>query len=131
MSKKVANTLDSRNFFVSLISLLLLSLGVDASEAEGIFDALSGGVDTSQLIILLGVNFLNPAFKISKKLAEGTFDWGFWKSKNFQTQIATVIIAAISLLGFDFPEGAATAITINVLNPLFHISKKENNATVQ
>lgn len=137
MSQKLQATLSSQNFFVSLISVILLafelnnlSLGVGA---EQIVDTVSSG-DVGRIAALFLVNFLNPILKLVQKTAQWT--WGFLRSPNFWTQLATVVLVALSGLGIVFPDGAASgvvdaiftgefqaigiALVVNVFNPLYH-----------
>lgn len=137
MNAKLQATLNSRNFFVSLISVVLLafelnnlSLGADAGQ---IVDTVGSG-DVGRIAALFLVNFLNPILKLIQKTAE--WSWNFLRSPNFWTQLVTVILVALTGLGITFPDGAAgnlvesifsgefqviaIAAVVNVLNPLYH-----------
>ena len=134
---KWAATMDSRNFLVTLISLILLTLefnnlgtGIDA---ETIWEAFASG-ELGRILSIVLVNFLNPIMKIIR--GEASWSFGFLKSKNFWTQALTGIFVLLAGLGIAFPDGAAAslveaifggsfeaisiAIVINVINPLYH-----------
>lgn len=135
--EKMKQTLDSRNFFVSLVSLILLAftsngleIGVDADQIVSTIN----GQDMGAIVALLAVNFFNPVLKIFSKGFD--FKWTFFKSPNFITQVITVVLSLVSLLGVVFPAEAATAVSdslltreflpiamalvINVANPVWH-----------
>lgn len=137
MSPKLIATLNSRNFFVSLISILLLAIELNgfpvSTDAGQIFDAVGAG-QVSAIISIFFVNFLNPILKLASKAKKWT--WDFLKSPNFITQVVTVILIGLTGLGISFPDGAAAAIVdsifqggfqtivvalvVNILNPLYH-----------
>lgn len=141
---------ESRNFYVSLASLFLLTLGVASGQeinidAPTLIDSLeSGGVVT--VVTLFFVNFLNPIMKIIGKAQRGELDWPpILKSTNFLVQSLTVVLSGITLLGIAFPVDAPgeiitaletkdfvtiwIALGINIANPVYHFirdKKKEN-----
>lgn len=134
---KIKATAGSQNFFVSLISLLLLTFELNGlstgADPENIFDAITSG-DAGRILSILLINFLNPILKLVQK--QETWSWDFLKSVNFWTQAVTTILAAITIAGVAFPEGAAAnlveaifggtfqtiavAVVVNILNPLYH-----------
>lgn len=135
--QKILATAGSQNFFVSLISLFLLSFELNGlstgADPNGIYEALASG-EIGRITSILLLNFLNPILKLVQNSA--TWSWDFLKSKNFLTQAATAVLSAVTLLGIEFPDGAAAevvdgffggtfetvavALVINVLNPLWH-----------
>lgn len=137
MNLKVLSTLDSRNFFVSLVSIFLLSFelnGLSTGADPGqVVDAISAK-DIGLIASLVLLNFLNPVLKLIQKTA--SWSWAFLKSPNFWTQVGTTVIAGLAMLGIQFPDGAASevvssifsgdvqaimiALVINVINPLYH-----------
>lgn len=143
---KVDATLDSRNFFVSIISIIFTALagqGVNIINPELISGEVYDAIITGQigtLLSVLFVNFINPMIKIVR---QKTWSWAFLKSVNFWTQFATVGLLGLASFGIVFPEGAASevvisifggnfetimiATVINFLNPLWHFFKKQRN----
>lgn len=137
MPQKLIDTLNSRNFFVSLISIILLAIELNgfpvSTDAGQIFDAVDAG-QVSSIISIFFVNFLNPILKLASKAKKWT--WDFLKSPNFITQALTVFLIGLTGFGIAFPEGAAAnivdaifqggfqtivvALVINILNPLYH-----------
>ena len=136
-ANKFSATLDSRNFFVSLVSVILLAfeannLAIDADPGS-IVDVVTGG-DIGRIVSIFFLNFFNPIMKLINKTA--SWSWAFLKSPNFWTQIVTALLIGISGFGLIFPESAAAdlvnaifggefqsialAIVLNVLNPLYH-----------
>jgi len=137
LSPKVEATLNSRNFFISLLSVLLMAIELNgfnvSTDAGQIYDAIDAG-QVSTIVSIFFVNFLNPILKLASKTA--SWSWGFLKSPNFLTQVATVLLVGLAGLGIAFPDGAAAAVVdsifqggfqtivvalvINILNPLYH-----------
>ena len=135
--------LDSRNFFVSILTLILLpfvdnGLDVEAAiAAESVVDALLGGDLTTILAVLLP-NIVQPFMKWIQNGISG-WSWGFLKSWNFWTQAITAVLVVATAYGLVFPDEAVTdvsdaiqsgqfdlitvAIVINVINPVYHFLK--------
>jgi uncharacterized membrane protein len=145
--EKIKQTLDSRNFFVSLVSLILLAftsngleVGVNSDQIVNII----GSNDMGAIVALLAVNFFNPVLRLLSKGFK--FEWTFLKSPNFLTQVFTVLLALIALLGVVFPPDAANqvseafsthefapiamALVINVANPIWHFFFDKGNPKI-
>lgn len=132
---KTKDVLSSRNFFVTLINLVLLAfaynnLPIDVS-ADVILDTISAG-DLGAIVGLIVTNLLNPILRI---ISGAGWSWGFLKSANFWTQALTVLLGVLATSGIMFPDGAAGNIVgavggpitvlismlfINLVNPLLH-----------
>ena len=125
---KLSNVLQSRNFFVTLVSIILLVLQYNAIEvdytAEGIVDMFSGTTLANALVLAL-VNFINPIMKIVKKLVDKTFDWSFKNSTNFITQVLTLITVVVAVFFDEIAAGMIAALILNVWNLVSHIIKKD------
>jgi len=138
--------IESQNFFVSLVTLLLLAfeanqltVNVSAEQVVSVF----ASQDAGAIISLIFLNFLNPVMKILSKAQE--WSWEFLKSANFWTQVVTVALAGVAIFGLQFPEGAApelveayyskqfsiisVAIVVNLINPIYHFFKNKQDAT--
>lgn len=135
---KVEATLNSKNFFVSLISLSFLIIGTLSGEpvpedaSKDLLDALTAK-DLELIAMIIIPNFIKPLLKLIK---EKRFSWDFLKNKNIQTQLMTVLLLGIAGAGIAFPDGAvanimdsfaggelsiaALAILINFINPIYH-----------
>lgn len=135
---KVSKTLGSRNFFVSIISLVLFVVAKlsGANIPEGASEELLNAINTQDLVMIFTIalpNLVNPILKIIK---DKLWTWKIFKSKNFITQAGTVLLMGLAGFGIAFPDGAAaqivdsifrgegtviiTAIVINIVNPLYH-----------
>lgn len=125
---KLSNVLQSRNFFVTLVSIVLMVLQYNAIEvdytAEGIVDMFTGTTLANALVLAL-VNFINPIMKIVSKLANKTFDWGFKNSTNFITQVLTLITVVVAVFFDEIAAGMIAALILNVWNLVSHIIKKD------
>lgn len=148
---KVNATLDSRNFFVSIISLILFTVSQisGAPIPEGASQELLDAISSQDLLMIFTIavpNFVNPVLKIIK---DKLWTWKIFKSKNFLTQALTVLLLGVSGFGIAFPDGAASqimdsifggegtvmisAFVINIINPLWHFifDKPKKLKTVQ
>lgn len=147
---KLNDVLDSRNFFVSLITIfvsIFVYNGMQVSNpdilAGEIYDTLSSK-EMLPILTLVFTNFVNPLMKMIRS----GFNIGFLKSINFWVQVTTVILLVLAGHGMMFPEGTPqkiveaifsgntelifTVIAANVLNPLYHFFfDKEPPATPQ
>jgi len=141
-------SIQSQNFFVSLVTLILLAFEANALSvnvgAEQIVSVLASK-DAGAIISLFVLNFINPIMKLLSKTQE--WDWGFLKSPNFWTQSLTVVLAAVAIFGLQLPEDAApelvsayysqqfsiisVAVVINIINPIYHFLKSKQNDTEQ
>lgn len=143
--KTKKNRLDSSNFFVTLITLILLPLmanGLDlplpADEvADQLVTAVSAG-DIGAIIAVVLPNIINPVMYWINNAWSG-WSWGFLKSVNFWTQALTAILILLTGFGLMFPEGAAAnlidslfggeitaiilALVVNIINPFIHFFK--------
>ena len=144
MYKKLKDTAGSQNFFVSLISVLLLSFELNGlntgADPEQIYDAVTSG-DTGRILSIVLLNFLNPVLKLVQ--GDATWSWGFLRSPNFWTQVTTTILLGVTMLGVVFPDGAAgnlvnaifggtfetiaVTVVVNILNPLYHFFFDNND----
>ena len=134
--KKLQAIAESRNFGVTLLSIVFLAFSYNGIEinpdqaAQTLWDALAGG-DLALLFPVLLTNVINPILSFVKN----GFSFGFIKTLNFWTQAATFVILLLTGYGFVFPQGAAAdvvntifggnltaiivALLINVVNPVW------------
>jgi len=107
MKEKLLDVANSRNFFVTLVTLFLttfqmnnLDLGLDPSSFVDMIIAKNWGA----LAGIVFVNALNPILKLITNTKD--WSWEFLKSWNFRTQVITVILSAAALFGIAFPTTA-------------------------
>jgi len=124
---KLSQVLDSRNFFVTFISLLLLAMGANSIEtgytADGIFD-LFKDASVSQILVLVIINFLNPLIKLVNKVVNKEWSWAFIKSQNFQTQVLSIVTILLSFIFDEVTTGIVTTIVLNLWNLVSHLIQK-------
>jgi hypothetical protein len=129
---KVSATLNSRNFFVTLISMVLIALQFNSIEAgytaDGIYD-LFKDVNLTSALVLIVINFLNPIIKIVNKVVDKTFSWAFIKSQNFTTQVLSMVTIVLSIFLDEVTTGLVSALILNVWNLVSHILQKDKNDT--
>ncbi len=135
---KISATLGSKNFFVSIISLILFTVAkISGAEIpDGASEQLLDAISSKDLLMIFTIavpNLINPILKIVK---DKLWTWKVLKSTNFLTQAGTVVLLGIAGFGIAFPDGAAsdlvnsikggqgtiiiTAIIMNIVNPLYH-----------
>lgn len=142
-STAVTPVLESKNFFVSALTLVFMFLAsndifVDVTPTE-LVDKFNGGSLFTIIVSIIIPNLFNPVMKIIQKIASGTLTTDFLKSTNFWTQFITVILMSTTLfLPLEFPADASTdlvsawdagfipflgALVINIVNPIYHFFK--------
>lgn len=125
---KLGNVLNSRNFFVSLVSIVVLVFqfnGVDLEQSpESIVDMFNGTTFANALVLAL-VNFINPLLKIGSKIVNKTFDWGFKSSTNFITQVLTLVTIVVAAFFDEVAAGIIAALVLNLWNLVAHLMKKD------
>lgn len=151
-SKTVATLGKSRNFLVSILTVIFLVFGywgadVSPGAAETIIDTIFSGNLTAILMAVI-VNLVNPITKIiANAKAKGGLDFGFVRSLNFWTQFGTVVFMMLGTIGLVFPENAVSdligaiengdvglillALVGNVINPILHFFKKKKPLPTQ
>ena len=115
--------LNSRNFFVSLltlVSLFTMYFGVELPNTpEAIVDSAAGlgfiGIITSVIL----PNFFNVTIKLIQSWKEFGFNLGFLTSPNFLAQVTTVILTLLE--GFGITNTLVIAIIVNAVNFLWHL----------
>lgn len=149
--KEIKSTLESKNFFVSLLTLAFMFLGSNEIflnvTPEQLVDQLENGSLFTIIVSIIIPNLFNPVLKIIQKIKDGSFTWDFLKSVNFWTQVITVVLLGSTLLfPFEFPTDAAGnlvtawdagfipflgAVVVNIINPIWHFftGKKKVVAT--
>ncbi len=128
MLNKLTSTLDSRNFFVTLLSIVLAALQFNSIDtgytAEGIFD-LFKDANLSSALVLVVVNFLNPLIKLVNKVINKSFDLGFVKSQNFGTQVLSLVTIVFAAFFDEVTVGIISVLVLNVWNLISHILTKD------
>ena len=124
---KLSATLDSRNFFVTLLSIVLLALQSNGIEtgytADGIF-ALFEDQNLTSALVLVVINFLNPIIKLVSKIVNKEWSWIFIRSQNFQTQLLSVATILLSLFLDEVSTGIVITIVLNIWNLVAHLIQK-------
>lgn len=128
---KLSATLGSQNFFVTILSIVLLGLQSNGIEtgytADGIF-ALFEDQNLTSALVLVVINFLNPIIKLVNSIVKKTWSWAFIRSQNFQTQLLSVATILLSLFLDEVSTGIVITIVLNIWNLVAHlIEKNESN----
>ena len=128
---KLSATLGSQNFFITILSIVLLGLQSNGIEtgytADGIF-ALFEDQNLTSALVLVVINFLNPIIKLVNSIVKKTWSWAFIRSQNFQTQLLSVVTILLSLFLDEVSTGIVISIVLNIWNLVVHlIEKNESN----
>jgi hypothetical protein len=121
MKSKLAEVLASSNFRVAIITLFTLALGfngIETKDAQSYLDIFSK--NGTELLIALFTNFSGIALKIGSKIANKTFDFSFWKSTNFLTQAASIIVLIVTALLGQVAAGFISVVLIQLINIIAH-----------
>lgn len=115
----------SSNFWVTVISILTLGLGLGAGSPIDIApDAILDAFATKQgigLIVFIMVNLANPLLRIVNKIRKGEFDWGFLRSPNFLTQVGTLLTIILTTWFDEQTTGIIIGLIGQGANWLWHI----------
>lgn len=128
MSKnKILEILNSRNFLVSIISIILLGFsanGVSTEDiggtAEQLYD-LFFGKHGSELIITVVLYVINSGSRIFTKLRNKKFDWSFIKNSNTQAAFLSLLSVIIGFVTKEPMAGYVTAIVTQILNIIYQV----------
>lgn len=132
--------LDSLNFQTSVVTLFLIALSafgieINLNAEDVVRELIAKNMDW---IVTIGApSLVTIVFKLVKKVQEKSLHFkDLFKSLNFVTQLGTVVLVLLSGIGIMFPPDAsqslvsaifdggfiaiATAVVINIINPLWH-----------
>lgn len=121
---KWSEILKSKNFLVSLFSLVLLGFGANnisvdynAEELYTLFTSTTG----QELLITIIMFIINSGFKIYLTIKEKGFSFEFLKSTNFHQGILITLSILISAIFNELYAGIIISIVVIVLNILYNI----------
>lgn len=128
---KLLEVLESRNAFVTYISIILLGLSYNSIPVEftpnQIIDMFVGK-NAGEILAVLLLNFFNPLSKMINKLIKKEWSWGFIKdSQNFITQLTTLLALIIGAFMDQMAAGIIVSILLQLWNLVTHLSKKPQN----
>lgn len=110
MFKSIKKSLNSRNFFISILNVIFGAFAINGIDfnipAEDVVNVFTSK-DLTAILMMIAVNFIGPLFKLIQKEVVFTFD--FLKSKNFWMQSSTFIVALLASLGIMIPEGGISS----------------------
>lgn len=121
---KLSQVLGSKNFFVSLISIILLAFSSNSIEtgytAEGLYSLFNGKVGNELVTTVLLFAF-NSGFKIYLSVKEKGFSFAFLKSSNFVAALISVISIVIGGVMQEPLSGIVIALATQVVNLVYHL----------
>lgn len=124
--KKLAEVLGSQNAFVNLISILLLAFSTNdivieqsPEEIANMFEGQTG----IQIIMLLFINFFTPISKLVQKFIKKEFSFDFIKSRNFQTQVLSLLTIIVGSVLSEPLTAIVVALVLQVWNLISHLIK--------
>ncbi len=124
--KKIAEVLSSQNAFVNLLSILLLAFStndivIDQSPEELV--SMFQGKTGVQIVMILFLNFFTPLSKLVQKLIKSEFSLEFIKSRNFQTQLLSLITIIVGAFLSEPLTAVVVALVLQVWNLVSHLIK--------
>ena len=123
MNTKLIEVLKSKNFLVSLGSLVLLGLGYNNIDtgmtAEGWYNLFTSSTGT-QMLSTIALLVLNTASKILASIKEKTFSFAFLKSSNFIAGFSVIVSLVVSSFLGEQVAGIVVSGVIIVANILLH-----------
>lgn len=139
MNTKLEAVLGSRNFLVSILTLIGLFVtgqGLDWNVDNSALANQLVGQHLSTILVVLGTNIGLPIVNLVRKAITTGLDTSILKSVNFITHVLSAVLIGVSVFGIMFPDGAAadlvnsiaggqitvilTAIVVNLVNPIIH-----------
>ena len=121
---KLKDVLGSKNFLVSLISIVLLGFSSNSIDvgytSEGLYSLFNGKAGNE--LITTGILFaFNSGFKIYLSIKEKGFSFAFLKSSNFVAAFISVISVVIGGVLNEPLSGIAIALATQVVNLVYHL----------
>ena len=124
--KKLAEVLSSQNAFVNLLSILLLAFSTNDIVIEQTPEELINmfqGKTGVQIVMILFLNFFTPLSKLVQKLIKSEFSLEFIKSRNFQTQLLSLITIIVGAFLSEPLTAVVVALVLQVWNLISHLIK--------
>jgi len=124
--KKLAEVLSSQNAFVNLLSILLLAFSTNDIVIEQTPEELVNmfqGKTGVQIVMILFLNFFTPLSKLVQKLIKSEFSLEFIKSRNFQTQLLSLITIIVGAFLSEPLTAVVVALVLQVWNLISHLIK--------
>jgi hypothetical protein len=124
--KKIAEVLSSQNAFVNLLSILLLAFSTNDIVIEQTPEELVNmfqGKTGVQIVMILFLNFFTPLSKLVQKLIKSEFSLEFIKSRNFQTQLLSLITIIVGAFLSEPLTAVVVALVLQVWNLVSHLIK--------
>lgn len=124
--KKLAEVLSSQNAFVNLLSILLLAFSTNDIVIEQTPEELVNmfqGKTGVQIVMILFLNFFTPLSKLVQKLIKSEFSLEFIKSRNFQTQLLSLITIIVGAFLSEPLTAVVVALVLQVWNLVSHLIK--------
>jgi hypothetical protein len=124
--KKIAEVLSSQNAFVNLLSILLLAFSTNDIVIEQTPEELVNmfqGKTGVQIVMILFLNFFTPLSKLVQKLIKSEFSLEFIKSRNFQTQLLSLITIIVGAFLSEPLTAIVVALVLQVWNLVSHLIK--------
>ena len=124
--KKLAEVLGSQNALVTFISIALLGFTANdiaiEQTPEELIDLFTGKTGV-QIVMILFLNFFNPLSKLVQKVIKKEFNFEFVTSRNFQTQVLSLITLIVSAFLDQALTGIVVTLVLQVWNLISHLAK--------
>ena len=122
---KISEALKSKNFLVSIMSILLLALSSNSIQvgytAEDLYGLFNGKIG-NELIVTIVLFVLNSGSKIYLSIKQYGFNWGFLKSSNFIAALISTFSIVVFATFNQALAGIVIALSTQVINLVYHFS---------
>lgn len=122
---KLKEVLDSRNFLVTILTIALGFITANEIQVQLTPEQIADGVIGKDLLGIASfvlLNFFNVLTKIGAKFFDKTWSWDWIKSKNFLTQVLTILTIVLGVFFDATVTGIVVTIVINIINLIVHVS---------
>lgn len=122
---KLKEVLGSKNFLVTVLTIILGFITANEIQVQLTPEQIADGVIGEGFLAVTTfvlLNFFNVLTKVGAKFLDKTWSWGFLKSKNFLTQVLSVLSILIGAYFDATVAGIVVAIIANIINLIAHLS---------
>lgn len=122
---KLKEVLGSKNFLVTILTIAFGFIAANEIQVPLTPEQVADGVMGKDIIGILSfllLPFLNVLTKVGAKFLDKTWSWAWLKSKNFLTQVFTILSIIVGVYFDATVTGIIVALAANVVNLIVHLS---------
>lgn len=122
---KLKEVLASKNFLVTLVTIVLGFITANEIQVQLTPEQVADGIMGKDFLAIASfvlLNFFNVLTKIGAKFLDKTWSWAWLKSKNFLTQVLSVLSILVGAYFDATVAGIIVAVVANIINLITHLS---------